>query len=374
MKALLALEDGRTFKCRSFTGEGEMSGELVFNTSITGYQEILTDPSYKNQIPVMTYPLIGNYGVNDKYAESDKIYAAGLIVKEYQDNYSNCNATDSLKNYLRKNNILGIEDIDTRAVTLHIREAGAMRAVASAIDTDPKSLVKKANKINRIAGTDLVKEVGTSAFYILKKDKIFFLDINEVKSFRKKNNNKPFIAAYDFGIKHNIIRELEKSGCNVVIVPASTDADTIKKIAPDGIFLSNGPGDPAPVTYAVQTINKLLGCCPIFGICLGHQLLALSLGAKTYKLKFGHRGANHPVKNLITGKVEITSQNHGFAVAQDSFASDVDITHINLNDNTVEGFKHKKIPAMSVQYHPEASPGPNDSKYLFKRFVKMMEG
>ncbi len=320
----------------------------------------------------MTYPLIGNYGVNDKDAESDKIYAAGLIVKEYQDNYSNCNATDSLKNYLHKNNILGIEDIDTRAVTLHIREAGAMRAVVSSIDTDPKSLVKKANKINRIAGTDLVKEVGTSAFYILKKDKKFFLDINEVKNFRKHSNNKPFIAAFDFGIKYNIIRELEKSGCNVVVVPASTNADAIKQIAPDGIFLSNGPGDPAPVTYAVQTIKELLDYRPIFGICLGHQLLALALGAKTYKLKFGHRGANHPVKNLMTGKVEITSQNHGFAVAQDSFDSGVDITHINLNDNTVEGFKHKKIPAMSVQYHPEASPGPNDSKYLFSRFVRMM--
>ncbi|MBW1650595.1 MAG: glutamine-hydrolyzing carbamoyl-phosphate synthase small subunit [Deltaproteobacteria bacterium] len=373
MKALLALEDGKVFKCRSFTGAGETYGELVFNTSITGYQEIITDPSYKNQLVIMTYPLIGAYGVNNNDAESDKIYAAGLIVKEYQDNYSNCNATDSLKNYLRKNNILGIEDIDTRAVTLHIRKAGAMRAVASTLDTNPDSLIKKAKKIDKMAGTDLVKEVGTSDFYILKKNKKIFLNINEVKSFRKNQNNKPFVAAYDFGIKYNIIREIEKSGCNLIIVPASTDAAIIKKINPDGILLSNGPGDPAPVTYAVQTIKDLLDYRPIFGICLGHQLLALSLGAKTYKLKFGHRGANHPVKNLTTGKVEITSQNHGFAVAHNSFDSDIDITHINLNDNTVEGFKHKKISAMSVQYHPEASPGPNDSKYLFKQFVKMMD-
>mmetsp|Transcript_6366 Transcript_6366/g.3602 ORF Transcript_6366/g.3602 Transcript_6366/m.3602 type:complete len:375 (-) Transcript_6366:208-1332(-) len=374
MKALLALEDGRTFKCRSFTGAGETFGEVVFNTSMTGYQEVLTDPSYKGQIVTMTYPLIGNYGINSEDVESEKIQVAGFIVKEYQGYYSNFRASSSLADYLTAHNVLGIENIDTRALTRHIRNAGAMRAVVSTLDLNPLSLTKRAKQIQPMAGCDLVKKVTTLFPYCLKDNRPAFCSVKLDKNVWQKKEKKRLVTAFDFGIKYNIVRLLENSGCEVIVVPASITADAIKRMDPDGIFLSNGPGDPSSVLYAIKTIKELLEYRPMFGICLGYQLLAIALGGSTYKLKFGHRGANQPVKNLLTGKVEITSQNHGFAVDANSLASkDVEITHINLNDNTLEGFRHKKLAVAAVQYHPEASPGPNDAKYMFDEFINMME-
>lgn len=379
MKALLALEDGRTFTCRSFTGPGEAWGEVVFNTSMTGYQEVLTDPSYRGQIVTMTYPLIGNYGVNPEDVESDRIQVAGFLVKEYQNFPSNFRSTSTLANYLESGfngkSVLGIEELDTRALTRHIRNAGAMRAFISTHDLDPLSCVKKAKEIPGIAGQDLVKEVTTGSSYYWAGGKPISITAGSIldRSIWKHRGEKHSVIAFDFGIKYNILRCLEYAGFEIIVVPASTGADTIKNIEPDGIFLSNGPGDPEPVTYAIETIRQLLGYRPMFGICLGNQLLGLALGGKTFKLKFGHRGANQPVKNLLTGKVEITSQNHGFAVDIDSLSNkDIEITHINLNDNTLEGFRHTKYPIFSVQYHPEASPGPHDSKYLFDEFKKMI--
>ncbi|MDA3835637.1 MAG: glutamine-hydrolyzing carbamoyl-phosphate synthase small subunit [Spirochaetales bacterium] len=379
MKALLALEDGRTFTCRSFTGPGETWGEVVFNTSMTGYQEVLTDPSYRGQIVTMTYPLIGNYGVNPEDVESDRIQVSGFLVKEYQNFPSNFRSTSTLGDYLKSGfngkSVLGIEELDTRALTRHIRDAGAMRAFISTHDLDPLSCVKKAKKIPCIVGKDLVRDVTTKLPY-------YWIDGKQVSVNRelildraiwKYRGKKHSVIAFDFGIKYNILRLLEKAGFEIIVVPASTSADTVKSMEPDGIFLSNGPGDPEPVQYAIKTIRELLKYRPMFGICLGHQIMALAMGGKTFKLKFGHRGANQPVKNLLTGKVEITSQNHGFAVNTDSLrGKDVEITHINLNDNTLEGFRHTKYPVFSVQYHPEASPGPHDSRYLFDEFKKMI--
>ena len=377
MKALLVLEDGRIFPCQSFTGEGEVFGEVVFNTSMTGYQEILTDPSYCGQFVTMTYPLVGNYGINPFDVESDKIQVSAFIIKENQRFPSNFRSTKTLESYLKENHVLSVENLDTRALTRHIRSAGAMRAVISTRDLDPVSLVAKVKNSRKISGRDLVSEVTTKRAY--KWD-------NNIRNFCEKpvedmgadifdfRGKKKLVVAFDFGIKYNILRSLVKVGCEVVVVPASTDAKTVMAMNPDGIFLSNGPGDPEPVLYAIKTIKKLLGFKPIFGICLGNQLLGLALGCKTYKLKFGHRGANQPVKNLITGKVEITAQNHGFAIDLKSLdLKDVIITHMNLNDNTLEGFKHKQYPAFSVQYHPEASPGPHEAEYLFSDFVKLME-
>ena len=379
MKALLALEDGRTFACRSFTGSGEAWGEVVFNTSMTGYQEILTDPSYKGQIVTMTCPLIGNYGVNSEDVESENIQVAAFLVKEYQNFPSNFRSASTLGDYLKSGfngkSILGIEELDTRALTRHIRDAGAMRALISTHDLDPLSCVKKAKKIHGILGKDLVRDVTTDLPYYWIDGKRVSVDRDLMPDgdVWKYGGKKHSVIAFDFGIKYNILRLLEKAGFEIIVVPASTSADTVKALNPDGIFLSNGPGDPEPVSYAVATIKELLEYKPMFGICLGHQLMALSLGGKTFKLKFGHRGANQPVKNLLTGKVEITSQNHGFAVDIDSLnGKDVEITHINLNDNTLEGFRHTKYPVFSVQYHPEASPGPHDSRYLFNEFKKMM--
>ena len=379
MKALLALEDGRTFACRSFTGSGEAWGEVVFNTSMTGYQEILTDPSYKGQIVTMTCPLIGNYGVNPEDVESEHIQVAAFVVREYQNFPSNFRSASTLGDYLKSGfngkSILGIDELDTRALTRHIRDAGAMRALISTHDLDPLSCVKKAKKIHGILGKDLVRDVTTDFPYYWIDGKRVSVDRDlmpdgDVWKYRGKKHS---VIAFDFGIKYNILRLLEKAGFEIIVVPASTSADTVKALNPDGIFLSNGPGDPEPVSYAVATIKELLEYKPMFGICLGHQLMALALGGKTFKLKFGHRGANQPVKNLLTGKVEITSQNHGFAVDIDSLnGKDVEITHINLNDNTLEGFRHTKYPVFSVQYHPEASPGPHDSRYLFNEFKKMM--
>jgi len=379
MKALLALEDGRTFTCRSFTGSGETWGEVVFNTSMTGYQEVLTDPSYRGQIVTMTYPLIGNYGVNPEDVESDRIQVSGFLVKEYQNFPSNFRSTSTLGDYLKSGfngkSVLGIEELDTRALTRHIRDAGAMRAFISTYDLDPLSCVKKAKKIPGIVGKDLVRDVTTKLSYhwIDGKQVSVDRDLMLDRTIWRYRGKKHSVIAFDFGIKYNILRCLEKAGFEIIVVPASTSADIVKAMEPDGIFLSNGPGDPEPVIYAIETIKQLLGYKPMFGICLGYQLLALAMGGKTFKLKFGHRGANQPVKNLLTGKVEITSQNHGFAVDTESLSGkDVEITHINLNDNTLEGFRHTKYPVFSVQYHPEASPGPHDSRYLFDEFKKMM--
>jgi carbamoyl-phosphate synthase small subunit len=377
MKALLALEDGRTFECRSFTGSGEAWGEVVFNTSMTGYQEVLTDPSYSGQIVTMTYPLVGNYGVNDEDVESARIQVDGFIVREYQDFPSNYRSTSSLAEYLKHQGVLGLEELDTRALTRHIRKAGAMRAFISTDNLDPSACVERARQIPQMAGQDLAQEVTTKAPYCWIDGKPIFGQQGKMALNRdiwKHKGKKLRVAAFDFGIKYNILRCLEQTGFEVVVVPAATGADVIRAMEPDGIFLSNGPGDPEPVTYAIETIRALVGYVPMFGICLGHQLLGLALGGRTFKLKFGHRGANQPVKNLLTGRVEITSQNHGFAVDIESLkGKNVEITHINLNDNTLEGFRHREHPIFTAQYHPEASPGPHDARYLFEEFKTMIQ-
>ncbi|MCG8637512.1 MAG: glutamine-hydrolyzing carbamoyl-phosphate synthase small subunit [Desulfobacterales bacterium] len=376
MKALLALEDGRIFPCTSFTGQGEAAGEVVFNTSMTGYQEILTDPSYYGQMVTMTYPLIGNYGVCPEDIESDRIQVSAFIIKEYQEFPSNFRSKGSLADYLIKAHVLGIEDLDTRALTRHIRKSGAMRAVISTTDLDPDSLVAKAKSIPSMEGSDLVGHVTTKKPYFWKYNQPDYVDAEKLADplIWKYKGKKHSVVALDFGIKYNIIRCLETAGCEVLVVPAGTDARTIKDLNPDGIFLSNGPGDPEPLTYAVETIKALLGEAPIFGICLGMQLLGLAMGGKTMKIKFGHRGGNQPVKNLDTNKVEITSQNHGFAVDLNSLDKESSVlTHINLNEDSLEGLKNDSIQAFAVQYHPEASPGPHDAAYLFNQFAKVME-
>jgi len=376
MKALLALEDGRIFPCRSFTGPGESNGEVVFNTSMTGYQEILTDPSYYGQMVTMTYPLIGNYGICPEDIESDRIQVAAFIVKEYQDFPSNFRSRGTLADYLIKGHVLGIEDLDTRALVRHIRKSGAMRAIISTSDLDPDSLVAKAKQTPSMQGSDLVGYVTTKKPYFWKFNQPDYVDTDKLDDplIWRFKGKKHSVVALDFGLKYNIIRCLEKSGCEVLVVPATTDAKTIKNLNPEGIFLSNGPGDPEPVTYAVDTIKKLLGVVPIFGICLGMQLLGIAMGGKTMKIKFGHRGGNQPVKNLSTNKVEITSQNHGFAVDLNTIGkNDSVMTHINLNEDSLEGLKNDSIKAFAVQYHPEASPGPHDSAYLFNQFAKVIE-
>ena len=376
MKAFLALEDGRIFPCRSFTGPGEANGEVVFNTSMTGYQEILTDPSYYGQMVTMTYPLIGNYGVCPEDIESDKIQVAALIVKEYQDFPSNFRSKGTLADYLIKGHILGIEDLDTRALTRHIRKSGAMRAIISTSDFDPASLVQKARQIPSMQGSDFVGKVTTKKPYFWRYNKPDYIDINKLQDplIWRFKGKKHSVVALDLGIKYNIIRCLERAGCEVLVVPAKTDANTIKHLNPGGIFLSNGPGDPEPVTYAVDTIKELLGFVPIFGICLGMQLLGIAMGGETMKIKFGHRGGNQPVKNLSTNKVEITSQNHGFAVDLNTIGKDhCAMTHINLNEDSLEGLKNDALKAFAVQYHPEASPGPHDAAYLFNQFAKVIE-
>jgi carbamoyl-phosphate synthase small subunit len=376
MKALLALEDGRFFECRSFTGQGEATGEVVFNTSMTGYQEILTDPSYRGQMVAMTYPLVGNYGVNLEDVESNRIQVAAFLIKEYQPRPSNFRATATLADYLKSQKILGIEQLDTRALTRHIRNSGAMRAILSTLDLDPASLVERANRIPTMAGQDLTPNVTTDTAYYWFNGRPELLNEGASldRSVWRQRGRKRSVLVFDFGIKYNILRCLESEGFEVVVVPSATGAGAVHAMTPDGIFLSNGPGDPEPVADAIATIRQLLGYRPMFGICLGHQLLGLALGAKTFKLKFGHRGANQPVKNLLTGRIEITSQNHGFAVDLDSIRGhDVEITHINLNDNTLEGFRHLTYPVFAVQYHPEASPGPHDARYLFDRFKDLMD-
>ena len=362
MKAILALSDGTVFEGEQFGATGETVGEVVFNTSMTGYQEVLTDPSYKGQIVTMTYPLIGNYGCNEADIESIGPQVEGFVVREYSAYYSNWRSKWSLDAYLAEHSVIGIQGIDTRALTRRLRVHGVMNGCLSTEDLNPESLVAKAKAWHGLVGWDLVQRVTCPNPYAWQHE-----ENNDIHS-------KYRVVALDFGIKYNILRQLTKHGCEVQVVPAKTTAEEILAAEPDGVFLSNGPGDPMPVGYAIETIQGLMGNKPLFGICLGHQLLGLALGGKTFKLKFGHRGANQPVKHFETDRVEITSQNHGFCVDIDSLPNSVDITHINLNDDTLEGIQHREYPIFSVQYHPEASPGPHDASYLFSRFTEMMDG
>jgi carbamoyl-phosphate synthase small subunit len=365
MKAILALEDGTIFTGESFGATGERFGEVVFNTSMSGYQEVITDPSYKGQIVAMTYPLIGNYGVNDEDVESRRPFLEGFAVKEYSKVSSNWRAQQSLGDYLAKHKVMGIEGVDTRALTLHIRQAGAMKAVLSTLDPDEKSLVKKARDSAGLVGVDLVREVSVNTKYVWA----------EPQDARAPKAKKPLrVAILDCGIKYSSLRELARRGCAVTVYPAQTPAQEIINDRPDGMLLSNGPGDPAAVTYVITTVRQLLGRFPMFGICLGQQMLGLALGGRTFKLKFGHHGGNQPVKDLKSGKVSISVQNHGFCVDIDSLSrKEVEITHINLNDKTLEGIRHRKLPVFSVQFHPEAGPGPHDCTYMFDEFVAMMK-
>lgn len=370
-KAILALSDGTVFEGTSFGAEGIVTGEVVFNTSMTGYQEVLTDPSYNGQIVTMTYSHQGNYGINDEDIESWRPWVRGFIVKEPCLYPSSWRSNETLIAYLKRHGIIGISGLDTRALTRIIREKGAMEGVLSTADAEPAKLVQKAKESPGLVGRDLVKEVTCKKPYTWH-EQLWTLEGGYNKK-TDEGKKKHKVVAYDFGIKRNILRNLAEAGCDVTVVPASTTAEDVLAMEPEGIFLSNGPGDPDAVTYAKENVAKLIGKKPIFGICLGHQILSLALGGKTFKLKFGHRGGNQPVQELTTGKVEITSQNHGFAVDMDSLKGIAELTHVNLNDKTVEGLTHKKLPLFSVQYHPEASPGPHDSQYLFKRFVDMME-
>ncbi len=369
MKAILALADGTLFYGKALGAIGETIGEVVFNTSMTGYQEILTDPSYHGEIVTMTYPQIGNYGVNSEDAESSRPHLSGFVVKEACNFPSNWRSELSLDAWLKNHNIVGIQGIDTRALVRHIRDKGAQTGIISSIDLNPQSAIAKANKAPSIVGRDLVKEVTCKAAYQWKEGgwglETGFRTVTDKPLYK--------VVAYDFGIKQNILRNMVDRRCEVTVVPANSSAEEVLAMQPDGVFLSNGPGDPEPIAYAQENIRQLLGKVPLFGICLGHQLLAIALGAKTYKLKFGHRGGNQPVRHGDGSNVEITAQNHGFAVDAKTLPADVAVTHINLNDNTVEGIRHKSLPAFSVQYHPEASPGPHDAQYLFDDFIEMMK-
>ena len=368
-KALVALEDGTILEGTSFGARGEKTGEVVFNTSMTGYQEILTDPSYKGQIVTMTYPLIGNYGVNEEDVESTQPYVEGFIIREYSSIPSSWRAQGNLGQLLKNRGIIGIEGVDTRALTKHIRTAGAMKAIISTEDMNKDRLIEKAKASPGLIGQDLVKEVSCSAPYSWKSK----FPGSYQPSFASRDHRYRIIAM-DFGIKHNILRLLESFGCDITVVPAKTKADEILSSHPEGVVLSNGPGDPEGVPYAIETTRELIGKKPIFGICLGHQILGLALGGRTYKLKFGHHGGNHPVKDLTKGKVSITAQNHGFCVDIGSLRDEhIESTHINLNDQTLEGMRHRELPIISIQFHPEASPGPHDARYLFEDFIEMME-
>ena len=376
MQAILALEDGRTFLGQAYGAPGECQGEVVFNTSLTGYQEIATDPSYAGQIVVLTNPQIGNYGTNHADNESAKPFIEGLIVREFSAISSNWRSEQVTDEYMERYAVPVLAEIDTRALVRHLRNNGVMRGVISTDASNPDALVQRARNIRKMDGTDLAKVVSTKSVY--------HFDANDSRN----QSGDPLlpggngdseqkllhVVAYDFGIKQNILRMLTREGCRVTVVPAETTADDVLALKPDGVFLSNGPGDPEPVDYAVKAIRNMMGRVPVFGICLGHQLCGLALGGRTYKLKFGHHGGNHPVRNNVTGKVEITAHNHNFAVDPDSInANDVELTHVDLNDQTLEGLRHKTLPLFSVQYHPEAAPGPHDSHYLFRDFRSMMD-
>jgi carbamoyl-phosphate synthase small subunit len=371
MKAILALADGKIFEGDAFGASGEVEGEVVFNTSMSGYQEVLTDPSYCGQMVLMTYPLIGNYGVNPEDFESSRPFLKGFIIKELSGVPSNWRSSGTLDQFLKDYGVVGIQGIDTRALTRHIRDAGSQQAVLSTVESDPKVLVERAKQSVGIVGRDLVKEVTCKEAYTWESEGVSFGENPPAKG----NGGEIYsVVAYDFGIKRNILRKLTAAGCRVRVVPASTPAKEVLAAKPDGVFLSNGPGDPAGVPYAIENVKYLLDKVPIFGICLGHQILLHALGGKTYKLRFGHHGGNQPVMDLKTRKVEITSQNHGFAAEEKSVLKDVEVTSINLNDNTIEGIRHKSLPVFSVQYHPEAAPGPHDSDYLFQEYMEIMKG
>lgn len=368
MKAVLALADGKVYVGRSFGSEGEAVGEVVFNTSMTGYQEILTDPSYEGQMVAMTYPEIGNVGANPEDVESRKAFVKGFIVKEYSPVPSNWRATQSLHQYMKDHGIVGIEGIDTRSLVRQLRDRGSQEGIISTVQQSHEELIAKAQRSPGLLGRDLVKEVTCQEPYGWNEGK---WELG--KGYQPKGQSVYSVVAYDYGIKFNILRGLVESGCSVKVVPAWTPAEDVLAENPDGIFLSNGPGDPDAVPYGKEIVQRLVGKKPIFGICLGHQILGLALGGKTYKLKFGHHGGNQPVMDLTTKKVEITTQNHGFAVDADSLKGSAVVTHLNLNDRTVEGLAHRELPIFSVQYHPESSPGPHDAQYLFRRFVEIME-
>ncbi len=367
-KAVLLLEDGTLFTGRAFGAAGEVMGEVVFNTSLSGYQEVLSDPSYCGQMVLMTYPHIGNYGFNEEDVESRRCFLSAFIVKEYCSYPSNWRSRGEVAELMARDGVIGLEGVDTRALTRHIREAGALPGIISTEDFDPVSLLAKLNKWPGIEGVNLVDGVTVDKGYEWHQ-KTWSLE----HGYRDESRAERRVVVYDFGIKYNILRLLKEVGCQVMVVPAGTPAAEILELNPDGLFLSNGPGDPSALGGIVDEVQRLVGRLPICGICLGHQILGQALGGKTYKLKFGHHGSNHPVMDLTTREVEITSQNHGFCVDIDSLGDEVEVTHINLNDQTVEGLRHRRYPLFSFQYHPESSPGPHDSAYLFKRFRKLMD-
>ena len=374
MNAILALEDGRVWRGRGFGAEADVVGEVVFNTSMTGYQEILTDPSYCGQIVTMTYPLIGNYGVNNEDPESRRVFAEGFIVRELSRTYSNWRAGESLDQYLKKAGVPGISDIDTRSLVRHIRERGSMRGCLSTRHAVEQAVIERARSAPEMVGSDLASVVTCGEPYVwTDAQSTAYGSPSLLHPGIAEGAARFHVVAYDFGLKHNSLRNLAALGCRVTVVPAHTSAEDVTALKPDGVWLSNGPGDPEPLTGVVANLKKLIGRYPIFGICLGHQLMGLAFGGRTYKLPFGHHGGNQPVKDLTTGRVEITAQNHGFAVDADSLPSECEVTHVNLNDNTVEGLRHRSLPVYSVQYHPEAGPGPHDPSYLFDKFVGIIE-